>query len=413
MKRSCINVVSHTSQPARHRILVIAAALVLSGCSIVPGSNIESVALSPANPGSAAASKMPSGSNDGLSVQGSRSFRRSVYASTGMGASRLNPDNSQIPTWNVSDKVNAGGQITLGADVNRHVSLELHSADLGSAGVEKFGGTLRGRVNYHMHGGSVLWYLGKNRHRNKRQGITGFARAGVAMMDNSPVGNAPYSQRHSTQMLAGAGVEYASKIGLGVRAEMISFDSDAQYAQLGVVYRLGKKSIRKPVSVAQLPEEQDTPVVPIAAAAAAPLDTDNDGVFDQSDECQSTRRGVMVDAVGCAAFNEALEGVNFFSTSDRLTGKAKAILDDVAITLKKYPAVKINVTAHTDNVGTELYNQNLATRRAKTVVQYLGTQGIDKGNLIPLAVGESAPVATNDTPQGRAINRRVELQPIK
>jgi len=139
--------------------LSVTSVLVLSGCSVLPARSD----VAPDHNG----------------------MQRSVYASTGLGASRLNPDKSGIPTWSVSDKVNAGGQITIGADINRHFSLELHSADLGSAGVEKFGGSQRGRINYHMHGGSALWYAGKNRHNNKRAGLTGFGRAGVAKMHNS------------------------------------------------------------------------------------------------------------------------------------------------------------------------------------------------------------------------------------
>ena len=88
-------------------------------------------------------------------------FQRSVYVSTGVGASFLEPENSGITSWHVNDKVNAGAQFTLGADINRHFAIELHSADLGSAGVAEIAGDQSGRINYHMHGGSVLWYWGK------------------------------------------------------------------------------------------------------------------------------------------------------------------------------------------------------------------------------------------------------------
>lgn len=340
-------------------------------------------------------------------------FQRNVYASTGLGASRLTPDNSGISSWRITDKVNPGGQVTIGADINRHFSLELHSADLGSAGVEKFGGSERGRINYHMNGGSVLWYAGKNRHQNKRRGLTGYGRAGVAMMHNSPVGNAPYSQRNSTQMLVGAGLEYSTRIGLGLRAEAIAFDADAQYAQLGVIYRLGRKPETKPAPVFNVSVEKVEPLVPALALKVAPLDGDGDGVVDGLDQCKSTEAGAVVDADGCAIFDGVLEGVNFFSASARLTPKAKRILDGVVVTLKKYPRAKIEVNAHTDSVGTENYNQNLSERRADTVIRYLDSKGIKRQNLKAGAFGESKPVASNDNPQGRARNRRVELQASK
>jgi len=341
-------------------------------------------------------------------------FRRSVYASTGVGASRLTPDKSEISTWSVSDKVNAGGQIAIGLDVNKHLSLELHSADLGSAGVEQFGGPLRGRINYHMHGVSALWYAGKNRHNNKRRGFTGYARGGAAMMRNSPVGNAPYSQRNSTQWLIGAGLEYTTRIGLGLRAEVISFDADAQYAQLGVVYRQGRTPKPKPVPVIEAKKEPlEMPIPSLAVVTVEPLDSDADGVIDANDLCKFTKPGVVVDADGCAIFDGVLDGVNFYSASERLTPEAVSILDGVARTLKQYPRAKINVNAHTDDRGSEFYNQNLSTRRAKMVVDYLALKGVNRQNLIPSAFGESQPIATNDTPEGRASNRRVELHAVK
>jgi len=398
--------------------LAITSLLTVGGCSTIPTVAQDPVKLkkNEAQSHMNSETKLQPVSSHRSSLDGRKSFRRSVYASTGVGASRLNPENSEIPTWTVSDKVNAGGQISLGADINRHFSLELHSADLGSAGIEKFGGSQRGRINYHMFGGSALWYIGKNRHRNKRRGFTGFGRVGVARMDNSPVGNAPYTQRNSTQLLAGAGLEYSTKIGLALRGEVISFDSDAQYAQLGLLYRLGRKPRQRTAPiVAAKKEETITPVItpPLAAAVTPPSDADKDGVIDTNDQCLSSKHDVVVDADGCAIFDGVLAGVNFFSTSDRLTPKAKKILDGVANTLKPYPHAKISVNAHTDSRGSESYNLDLSARRAKTVVQYLSAKGVIRENLVLNALGESDPIATNSTVQGRARNRRVEFQVVK
>jgi len=346
-----------------------------------------------------------------------RGLQRSVYASTGLGASRLKPNRSEIPTWSVSDKVNAAGQITIGADINRHFSLELHSADLGSAGVEKFAGVERGRINYHMHGGSALWYAGKNRHKNKRAGLTGYGRAGIAKMHNSAVGNAPFTQRNSTQLLIGAGLEYSTRIGAGLRAEVIAFDSDAQYAQLGLIFRLGRKARQEPMPapepVAEVVREKPVVIPPPLAVQVAPLDSDGDGVVDDLDQCLSTKPGVLVDEQGCAVFDGVLEGVNFYSASEQLTPEAQTILDGVAHTLKQYPNAKVNVNAHTDSNGEEEYNQNLSVRRAKSVVEYLGQRGVNRQLLKPKAFGESRPIANNETAEGRARNRRVELQMVK
>jgi outer membrane protein OmpA-like peptidoglycan-associated protein len=69
----------------------------------------------------------------------------------------------------------------------------------------------------------------------------------------------------------------------------------------------------------------------------------------------------------------------------------------------------IRVVGHTDSVGTDAYNQGLSERRASSVVEYLLTQGLAPGKLTSEGKGESEPVADNETDEGRAQNRRVEL----
>ena len=88
----------------------------------------------------------------------------------------------------------------------------------------------------------------------------------------------------------------------------------------------------------------------------------------------------------------------------------------VASILGKYPQLKVEVAGHTDSIGTEQYNQGLSERRAKAVYDYLTAHGIDAGRLVgPHGFGESHPIAPNtnadgsDNPEGRARNRRTEL----
>lgn len=78
--------------------------------------------------------------------------------------------------------------------------------------------------------------------------------------------------------------------------------------------------------------------------------------------------------------------------------------------LKKYPKLEIIIQAHTDNVGTDIYNQNLSEKRASSVVQYLISQGIPSHQISSKGFGESAPISTNDTYEGRQINRRIEFK---
>jgi len=87
------------------------------------------------------------------------------------------------------------------------------------------------------------------------------------------------------------------------------------------------------------------------------------------------------------------------------------ILDEAVDTLKRYPNIHVEVDGHTDSVGSDAYNQKLSERRAKGVYDYLTSHGIDASRLDgPKGFGESQPIDTNDTAEGRQRNRRTELK---
>jgi outer membrane protein OmpA-like peptidoglycan-associated protein len=85
-------------------------------------------------------------------------------------------------------------------------------------------------------------------------------------------------------------------------------------------------------------------------------------------------------------------------------------LNDVAATFNKYPQSYIDVIGHTDSRGSDAYNQDLSERRAIAVSNYLVSRGVNQARLAAFGQGESQPVASNDTAEGRAANRRVELR---
>ncbi len=105
-----------------------------------------------------------------------------------------------------------------------------------------------------------------------------------------------------------------------------------------------------------------------------------------------------------------LEGVHFAFDSAELTPDSRTTLDDAVAKLKKARHIRVEIAAHTDSIGTEDYNLKLSERRAKAVFDYFVTHGIDGSRLTVKGYGESQPVASNDTKEGRALNRRVELR---
>lgn len=101
--------------------------------------------------------------------------------------------------------------------------------------------------------------------------------------------------------------------------------------------------------------------------------------------------------------------ITFRTDSAELSPDFYAVLDKVAATLAEFDQTMVEVAGHTDSTGSEAYNQALSERRAKSVAAYLSSRGIRSQRLLTVGAGEGHPVASNDTPEGRQQNRRVEL----
>jgi outer membrane protein OmpA-like peptidoglycan-associated protein len=102
--------------------------------------------------------------------------------------------------------------------------------------------------------------------------------------------------------------------------------------------------------------------------------------------------------------------LSFDTNSDKLTGADLPILQVLADLLKKDPALKVQVAGHTDSTGNAAANQDLSTRRAQTVMKTLAERyGAEANRISAKGYGTEQPLTENDTDQGRAINRRVEI----
>jgi len=104
--------------------------------------------------------------------------------------------------------------------------------------------------------------------------------------------------------------------------------------------------------------------------------------------------------------------VHFGYRSSDLSESEKPILDEAATTLKAHPGARIYVKGYCDAAGDPERNQKLSQERAATVAAYLESKGVALDQLIVMGMGSSHFVAKNDTEEGRARNRRVELEPV-
>jgi OmpA-OmpF porin, OOP family len=147
-----------------------------------------------------------------------------------------------------------------------------------------------------------------------------------------------------------------------------------------------------------------------------PLDSDMDGVPDYRDRCPGTPYGEPVDEYGCSLSDvprtEILSSdITFAFDSFQVTAQGRAelssIADQILNNFDKF--VGINLTGHTDSIGTERYNQLLSERRANAVRSTLISLGIPADKMTSQGKGELQPIASNANAEGRAKNRRVEV----
>jgi OOP family OmpA-OmpF porin len=155
----------------------------------------------------------------------------------------------------------------------------------------------------------------------------------------------------------------------------------------------------------------DTPKGAKVDSKGCPLDSDGDGVFDYMDECPGTPKGAKVNAKGCWVLGTT-GNVLFDTAKWNLKPAAYPVLDEAVAILQRDAALRVEVQGHTDNVGSKAYNQNLSKNRAQAVLDYLVQKGVSKDRLTAAGYDFSRPAASNDTPEGRALNRRVELKPL-
>ena len=140
------------------------------------------------------------------------------------------------------------------------------------------------------------------------------------------------------------------------------------------------------------------PMAPVAPAPVTPncadMDSDGDGVNDCIDKCPGSQAGQTIGPDGCPVpVSIDLKGVNFDFDKSTLRPDAIAILNEAVEILKRYPELRVEVAGHTDQCGSDEYNQGLSQRRSQVVYDYLTSNGVDGGRLAgPTGYGESRPL---------------------
>ncbi|MFS8138289.1 MAG: OmpA family protein [Thermomonas sp.] len=267
-------------------------------------------------------------------------------------------------------------------------------------------------ARYHFRNADSKWWpylrggLGWQRHEEE--------------YDAFPNPNSP-GQRKGSNLAVNLGAGLQFDFGrMDVRTEIgTRIDFDDGTGSCSVLCRRGNNGFTDllgsvGVTVALGPE----PMAPVApapvASTCADMDGDGDGVNDCNDKCPDSQAGQTIGPDGCPVpVSIDLKGVNFDFDKSTLRPDAVAILNEAIGILKRYPDLKVEVAGHTDQCGTDQYNQSLSERRASAVYSYLTSNGIDSGRMTgPNGYGESRPLED----KGQAFpgcksetNRRTEL----
>ena len=119
--------------------------------------------------------------------------------------------------------------------------------------------------------------------------------------------------------------------------------------------------------------------------------------------------GARVERVGEGIVVTFDSGLLFAYDSDAIQGAARENLTNLAESLRKYGDTDVLIIGHTDATGSDSYNQGLSERRASSAANYLAANGVTRNRIQTAGRGESEPIDTNDTAEGRQQNRRVEI----
>ncbi len=125
---------------------------------------------------------------------------------------------------------------------------------------------------------------------------------------------------------------------------------------------------------------------------------------------QLQNTGVSVTRIGDTIILNMPGNVTFATDSSDISADFYAVLDSVALVINEFEKTYVDVVGHTDSTGSADYNQRLSVARASSVARYLESQQVLPERILTTGMGQNAPIASNETPEGRSLNRRVEIK---
>ena len=187
------------------------------------------------------------------------------------------------------------------------------------------------------------------------------------------------------------------------------YDADGQaiLRQLSNISNCGQSvnvaDVSSSSTMANFVEEMLYTKMVVTPGVVTSIDSDGDGIDNDYDKCPDTPAGAKVNSQGCWSYNT----IEFSFDGTAIKSGYEGLFDNATYVLKRNPDMTVQIEGHTDSQGPAEYNLDLSTRRAQAVKDHLIKNGIDGNRLTVKGFGEANPIANNDTPAGRAENRRV------
>ena len=336
------------------------------------------------------------------------------YIGGSLGQSNMNPDGGT--TWHTTDDTDIAKKLYIGKDISPQMGLEAFWADFGNAKLTSTTNA-QGSINYKAIGANIVYKAPFN-----LAGLRPIGKLGVAKFNNSDKGDVTSTQKHMLTIFGGVGAEYDLSDKLKLRAEYEHYDKDINQFNIGVNWSpqsrgssfiaRQQQAIPKPIAKPQAPK-----IVYVPQPAPKPIIIEKPVIIEKKVIIQKPApKPIIIHKPAPKPHYRIVHktlsgGSHFASGSAQLTFDGKDALNTLAqdIRNQKLAIKSIQITGHTDSVGSEQSNHTLSFNRANTVANYLASRGINRGIIRTQGMGESQPIADNNTPQGRAQNRRVEI----
>lgn len=293
-----------------------------------------------------------------------------------------------------------------GYNFNSHLAAELFGSYALTESDRSSGPDANVERDVYRFGGNLLYHFRPAKTFVPFAAI-GFGRYNVTVPDlNRPKTNKSLAEY-------GGGFKYFVSDDFALRAEVrhvlgFSPSIDNFEYTFGVTWQIAGV---RPAPAPEAPRVDAEPVVCAACVPPPRIDSDGDGVEDALDKCPNTPRGLKVDAEGCVITQTiVLRAINFIYNTATLTEPSKSSIDEVYAAFAAQPGINLEIGGHTDAKGSDSYNLDLSQRRADAVKAYLVSKGAAADRIAAKGYGETRPISSNDSPEGRADNRRVEFR---